>query len=650
MLRIPVPEYQRQQAPSGQARVAQAATIGQGGVMDAAASLQREAAQRERVADQQLANFQRLEHEQKKARNVERVSAARLQWTETLAKRQSEAEASADGFSRGVLTDFDTWRKQSAEAIPDEDERRMFDGMVANIRDHVGLTAMQFEATHRRAYRKRVVMDGIDVDARVAGADPGQMSDVLAQRLAAIKSVGDFSGEERAELEQQARENIAFQAAATLAGQDPVAWLKRKPKDDPVASLLDPEKLRQLNNHARSIIERDKAQREGDNDRAMRAAEKEVEALREFVLDGGLVSPEYESRLQAATGPLWAQAQEIVKVSRSGAAFGVRPIAEQDAILAASKPGDPEQAKMVEHLRTVNGRQKAAYAANPWEAATRFGRAPAAPPYKITTAEQVPEIIAERLKGIGTVEQMAGGPVSPLQPDEATDAALALMAASVDKRAEVLAQVGARLTVPQIAKLADQLDKGDRATALMLKLGADRTDAGRATSVLVGRGAQALKDKVVKRDETALTGWRSEIAAMVRGAGLGERAEQDAIDAAYFVRAALDAPGYEFGAKTNEKAVELVVGLPYERGGMKTLLPRGLKEDEFIERAGKAVAAAGETFYVRGQPLTRAAVLRNLASMGMARDGQRRFTPFYNGAPVTIDPEGAKPLALQVVQ
>jgi hypothetical protein len=81
----------------------------------------------------------------------------------------------------------------------------------------------------------------------------------------------------------------------------------------------------------------------------------------------------------------------------------------------------------------------------------------------------------------------------------------------------VLAQTGAMLTAPRAIALADQLDKHDKPLALALKMGLDRTTAGRAASALVLRGAQALADKTVKKDDSALAGWKAEIAALVRG-------------------------------------------------------------------------------------------------------------------------------------
>ncbi len=651
MLRIPIPQIQRGNAPSGDARAVQTPFIGSGGVQDVAQGLAQAGQAGMRAAAQADAQIDRFEFEQKKARTVERASAARLQWTQTLQERQSQATGEAAGFTPAVLTDFDGWLEKSKAAIQDPDERRMFEGMAADIRGTVASNALRFETGQRRAYRKQVITGGIDTDAKVAGVDPAQVPQLVASRLAAINAIEGFDPDERSALSMAAKESIGFQAGATLARTDPDGWLKRDPKNDPVASLLDPEKLRQLNNYARSEIEQRRAGAERNADKAMRDATKAVEDLQTFVVDGGNPSPQYEATIMAqveAVPELKKAAQGLIQTARRGAGFGSMPLQQQARALESVTPGDPDEAKFKAHLERVHSAQKRDYAEDPWAAAAKYGRAPAPKEYTIEAAEQLPMVVSERLAGITNVENLASGAVSPLRPAEVSSAVKALMGVSVDKRAEVLAQVGQQLNIERIAALADQIDKNDKPTALMLKLGATRTNRGRSVAVLVGRGAQALKDRSITTDNAAVTGWRAEIASMVRGAGLEGQAEQDAIDAAFYVRAAMDAPGYEYDVKSNERAVELVVGKPYEKAGLKTLLPRGMDETAFTEAAGTAVVAAGDTFYVRGQVVPKTMILRNLASMGMARDSQRRYTPFYNGAPVTLDPAGAEPLRLTV--
>lgn len=637
-MRIPIPEIRRNNAPSGDARAVSTPFIGSGDVQDLAQGIGALGRAQGQITQQIEADANRFEFEQKKARTVERASQARLQWTETLLKRQGEAQGEAANFTPSVLKDFDGWLDQSKTAITDPDERRMFEGMAGEIRGHIGNNALRFEVGQRRAYRKQVITTGIDTDAKVAGVDPSQVPALVASRVAAISSIDGFDPDERQALTMAARESIGFQAGATLARTDPDGWLKRDPKNDPVAGLLDPEKLRQLNNFARSEIEQRQARAQAGSDRAMREATKMIDDLQAFVIDGGNPSPEYEAQVMQMVGgvpEMKTAAQNLIATARRGAAFGNLPIQMQARALEQVTPGDPKQQAFKRHLETVHAQQKRAYEEDPWAAAAKYGRAPVPQTYNIEAAEQIPMVVGERLRTQTNVENLSGKPESPLRPAEVASTVRALLSVGVDKRADILAQTGQQLNVEQIAKLADQLDKYDKPTALMLKLGGVRTTGDRSVAVLVGRGAQALKDKSITPDNAAVSGWRSEIANMIRGAGLGGQFEQDAIDAAFYVRAALDAPGYEYDVKTNERAVELVVGKVRESGGMKVFLPRGMDESAFMERVGTSIAGMGDTFYVRGKPMPRAAVIRNLPNMGMVRDGRRRYTPFYNGAPVT---------------
>ena len=269
----------------------------------------------------------------------------------------------------------------------------------------------------------------------------------------------------------------------------------------------------------------------------------------------------------------------------------------------------------------------------------------------------MPALIDQRAGFIDDVETAASEPVSPLQPAEAKQYADKLKALPPEARAEALAATGSRLSLPRINALAAQLDKSDKPLALSLKLGADRTTAGRATSELVLRGAQALADKTVKRDDAVLTGWKAEIAGMVRGTLGDDAAESDVIDSAYYVRAAMDsdgtaAPGFNLDA-SNRSAVRLVIGEPLERNGVKTLLPRGMDEGAFDKALeaytpDKLRTMVPDTLYVRGKPVTLDRFSTSLTNYGMRRDGKGNYLPVSGGAFVTTDKEGRNPIRLPI--
>ena len=653
-MKLPIPQIQRQQAPSVGGGVPQLNSVGMGGVMDAARSLEQAANLREQQAAANEERLARIDHENRKARNVERFGNARLEWAQTLSQREDEYDPQKGDFTPSVLGDFDKWQKQTLDAIPDQDERRMYEGMLGDMRLSIGERAIRFQATKASAYRRGVVADGIDTDARTVMADPSQWMPILAQRTAAIRSSSDLAADEKQTLQEKARESITYNAAVVLADKDPSGWLARDPAKDPLLSRMAPNHIQAITSHARAVVARQQSQAETEREKAAKDAANAVEDLQRFVLDGGAVSPEYESQVRtlASVNPeLSGMVAQLVDVSRKGAGFATAPLERQKQALQAFTPGDPEQAKLKAHMQTVHDRQQSAYKEDPWTAATTFGRAPEVPSARITSGDQLPQLVAQRLALISRVETLAGDSVSPFKPDELPQVQQALAAMPVEKRGQVLGQIGAMLPVPRIAKLAEQLDKGDRPTALMLMAGADRTSAGAALATRIGQGAQAIKDKIVKRDDTVLTGWRSEISTAIRGSLGDAREEQNAIDAAYYVRAAMDVDGYEF--KTgNQQAVEMVLGRMVERGGEKTYAPKGMTLDDFDAKLrsydAARLSALSPSFWIRGKEVKAPWLAQRMTEMGLKRDSKGRYVPFYNGAAVTMDKDSQTPLMLEI--
>ena len=440
--------------------------------------------------------------------------------------------------------------------------------------------------------------------------------------------------------------------------RDPAGWLKRDTKTDPLISLLDPANLRALNGHAQALVAQQRNEVERNGERATKEAERAVDGLRDFALSGGLPDLAYQAQVRTLTrGTPYADAADaLLTQAQAGAAFGSQSLPKQAAALQQmGMGGNPDEKKIIDFARQVHDSQKRAFDENPWAAASRFHRLPAVPEVQITDAGQAIQVIQQRRPMMPTVEASAGKPVSPLQPGEAVQWADRLKALPVEQRADQLATVGQSLAIGQVSALADQLDKGNKPLALAMKLGIDRTTAGRTVAGLALRGAQALADKTVKKDDAALTGWRSEISSMVRGTLGDDRAEQDVIEAAYYVRAAMDiegiaAPGFSRGlGGSAEEAIRLVIGTPVDRGGVKTLTPRGMDERMFDDRSRAALQPlSGQKLYIRGKEMTADELAIRINGYGMRRDGQGRYTPVLNGAYITTDKDGQQPLRLEV--
>lgn len=664
-MRIPLSPIQRTVDPGISGGVALARAPQQNGLQDIGRALGDVAQLRERNAAIDQENFQRLEHEQMKARVIDRSRDDRLKWTQRLEDLKNSAAPGAEGFTPSVMKELDGYREQALKGVKDDNERRMYDGMLGQLRESVGEHAVVFESTARRSFRTQTLTEGVDKSARVLAIDPSQFHDVLAQEMASINGSTDLPAKDKAVLADKARDLLAYTAAKRMVTDNPDSWLAASRSQEtaaahPILPHLAPERISALNDHAHALVDQRNAKAEHLLDKTLRDAEQATDELRKFWIAGGVPDMGYIETVQLRTRgtPYEGAAAAMIQQAQAGASHGASTIPRQEASIRSMEStlaagSNPEAEKTLAYARQVTDTQKREYKENPFAAAARFQKLPSVPDAPLPNADAVPQYVAQVLPLLNSIEAASGKPVSPLQPAQAQKFSEQLKALPPAQRATVLGQTGEMLNAPRIGALAEQLDKHDRPLALALKMGAGRTTLDRAVQETMLRGADALRDKTVKRDDTALTGWRSEIASMVRGTLGDAQAEQDVIDAAYYTRAGMDEPGYP-GKVGNETAVKLVIGQPLERGGVKTILPKGMDEGAFTEKVRsytpdrlKEMAPAGEV-YVRGQKRTLDQLSSSLPGMGMRRNGAGLYAPVSGGAMVTLDKDGQMPLLIEV--
>jgi hypothetical protein len=584
----------------------------------------------------------------------------------------AENNGSLPGFTDRWSKAFDQRQEAGAKAIPQTPiAQAMYAQHMASLKEALNVNFFQKEVGARDLQLSTDAEGNIDTAAKVAYIDPRQGADQIAQQRAAILALALPPQEKQALLAKTTR--IAYASASAMAERNPAAFLARvsgagdadKIKADPILSQLGPQNLEALTGHAQALLKQQDAADQREAEHRLKVAQESVQKLQGFADSGQIPDLEYVAEVKAATvgTPFQEAADSLLKMAQQGVAFGSQTLPAQGAMLrgleaATAKGTDPEQQVRLQHLRTINGEQVKAYADNPWAAGTRFAKLPYQPEMQVTAPEGGVQLVSQRRPLMGALETVTGGAVSPLQPGESAAWGEALSKLSVPQRADTLAAAGQQLNGPEINALADQLGHKDKATALMLKVN-DQTTAGRSLAVRIGYGAQALADKTVKADETAQAGWRAEISNMVRGTLGNTAAENDAIEAAFYIRASFDlpastAPGFDASTPSNENAVRQVLGQPIERAGVKTILPKGMDESTFNDKLRaftpeqfQALAPEGKVYMGAREvplPLLRARIV----DYGMRYYGPGLYVPVRGNTIITTDKQGTKPLLLKV--
>jgi len=513
---------------------------------------------------------------------------------------------------------------------------------------------------------------------RLYRSDPIHAEGLVAGSLVELGPAAGWSPEEIGKKRQAWREGAQFATAyeAVSAGRDSPKALadaeevvKRMDALDPKkrAELLDRASMFRLTQENRADAAARRA--EADAERRQRVAEHSFNAFQAQADKGTALDPNYfDETLTAVAGtPYEAAVRSTFRQARETGGLASRSVAELDGAiqgldtLIAQQGRNPQLDKRREQVVKVRDGILEDAKEDPFGAALARGRLTSIAQIDLSSPQAMSATMGERMRQTEAVSQWLGRPVSPLRDAELRQVTDTLAMADPKGQAEALAGLSSQLTPDTVGAVADQVSKQNKAFGIALKVGAGRTSAGRQVSELVLLGARALKDKTVQKDDTALAGWRAQLAELTRGALGSDEAETEVMDAAYYVMAAqqLDSardPGFKRGfGSSAEDALAMVAGRPLSRAGTKTLLPRGMTADAFddaMHGAAKAqikdITPTGKV-YLRGQPMDFATqVLPNLATYGLQRDGLGRFIPVARNSMFTLDPGGTLPLAIKV--
>ena len=387
----------------------------------------------------------------------------------------------------------------------------------------------------------------------------------------------------------------------------------------------------------------------------MRRAEAAFQTFQAMADKGTVLDPKYVDQVisQTAGTPYQAGVRAMAQQAVDNGGLAAQPIAAQQAALDAIKSQiardgrSPALDKRREQLEKVlNGARGDIEKEGGLRAGLDRGVIDQIAPLDLSAGVAgIAQGLAVRVQQADMVgKSWAGVAVSPLLPEEATALAGTMGRLAPDARSAFVATLAKTVPPKQMAAIARQINDKDRALALAMGMGTASTTAGRYTSELVIKGAQAIKDKTVKIDSETETGTRAS-AAEYLGDALQGQAREDVLDAAQYINAGLQAEGRD----DIERAVRLAVGGDViKRNGRKIPIPAGVDEDKFddaLEAAARRAVGAGPV-YIGTKPMPGAQFLQALPGAQLEPVGSGRYLVRAGGAVVTTD--GKKPLILGV--
>lgn len=481
----------------------------------------------------------------------------------------------------------------------------------------------------------------------------------VLEYTAQVDAMGPRAGwtpEQIAIKKQQFREGTAYTLATGLVGSARDLNGVRKAREalasDSFADL-DPQRRAQieatLDGRETTYLQRQeiaaqRAQRQAEA--RLSRAEAAFKAGQSLIDSGIPLAPEEYDRLAAATSgtPFAGALQQLQARAREVGGFAAQPIKVQQAALdqvnaqIAQQGASEALVKRRDSLQRVLEGSKNDIKEDPLRAGLKRGVITELPAIDTRSVEGFSRSVVARLQQARVVQAWSGQPVSPLTSEEAQQIGQTLAALPVQQRASALATIGTQLGPQASAGLAAQMDKQDKALALALQYGTSKTTQGRYTSELILKGQAAIKDKVVKVDSAAESGWRGKIAQQVEGAYANERQASDVREAAYLITAGMAAEGSVDPAR----AVRLAAGGDIvEHNGRKIPLPAGVTQGDLEDRLRSlkpqdfTAQTPGGVVRVGGQETTVDAFVQSLPDAQLISVGRGRYAVQAGGRVVT---------------
>lgn len=149
-------------------------------------------------------------------------SSATLKWQQDMQDRQLSAPAGAPDFTKGFLSDFDSWKSEQLAAAPDDTSRKYLDEKLISLRTQMGGRAIAYEGQQKIKWREDTFSSAADNAANAAFNDPSQRDQLLSDVLTPLDAM-DMPGAWKEEMKRKATQKINLSAALSVAQSNPSA-------------------------------------------------------------------------------------------------------------------------------------------------------------------------------------------------------------------------------------------------------------------------------------------------------------------------------------------------------------------------------------------------------------------------------------------
>jgi hypothetical protein len=510
----------------------------------------------------------------------------------------------------------------------------------------------------------RAQTDGIlDKLGKQAGL-PGSDMATLGKQLDAMDEIGRQAyGAAWDKRKQDWKDNswdakLNQQAMVARDNLQGITTLQKQITEGDYADKLDSNRrnvlVAKLDGYKTSLIQRQEAaaaRAERIAERQLKKAEAEFNTFQGLADKGTILSPEYIDRAVAATKgtPYQAGIVALARQAQETGGIAAQPIRNQEATLTqidtliAKNGRTPELDKRREQVSRVLEASRRDLNENGLRAGLERGVITDMAPLDTSTPEAFASSISKRLEQADQVGMWAGRAVSPLDATEAASVRNMLDALPPKQKSQAVSTLAQSVGPRAAGAIALQLDKQDKPLALAFATASAKTTEGRFTSELILKGATAIKDGAVMKDDKKVTGWKATIAQQVDGALPDERAASAVKESAYYIAAGIAAEkGGSVGGDDIARAVRLAVGGSIiERNGKKLPIPAGMDDSEFENRLKNVPAsdimkqAPEGKVRVGGTEMNVADFTTTVPGQELIYAGPGRYAVIVKGRPVT---------------